>query len=332
MLFVTVSIFSPFWSGLGQEIPSRSRWVVVEKASRRVFLYEDGRRIAAFPCSLGLDPLSPKRARGDFATPEGLYRVREKHPSRRYFLFVGLDYPNLKDILLARWEGRISEREFREYLSAWEAGRPLSGPLGDGLGLHGGGLFRQKEGQRIRDWTHGCVALKNSDMERLYRFVSPGTPVLIYDRRKPLAQTLLELAPGKIRGPLREVRLRLALAPGLEADLLASSRRDGLLRLEVVGFSEGKVVFFLKDTNGNGHLEPLDRLWGRFPGGYPSLRGLILDTLPREVLHLVREGQTFGVMEEDGGPFSGIRNAGPGGGPAAGRPPHWLCAHHGLFP
>ncbi|RUM88332.1 MAG: hypothetical protein DSZ24_03960 [Thermodesulfatator sp.] len=322
-------------SFLLQIIPAKAnkaRWVVVEKSARRVYLYEGEREVAVFPCSLGLDPLSPKRARGDFATPEGLYQVREKHPSRRYHLFVGLNYPNLKDIFLARWEGRISEDAFRKYLAAWSQGRSLPGPLGGGVGLHGGGLFRRQGSQLYRDWTHGCIALKNQDIEKLYRFVSPGTPVLIYDRRKPLIQTLLELAPGRFQETLRKVQLWLPLGQGFGADLLALARKDGLRSLEIVGLSQRRVVFFLKDTNGNGELDPLDCFLGDFPGGYPALEQLVLDALPRQVLHLIEETGTFGVMEEDGAHLSGAGDAGPGGGVASCWPAYRLRAHHGLLP
>ena len=298
------------------EIPRR--YVVVEKAGHRVKLYENGRVVAMFPCSLGLDAVSPKRARGDFATPEGLYFVRGKHPSKRYYLFVELDYPNLKDILRARWEGRLSEKAFSEYLRAWTEGKTIPGSLGYAIGLHGGGLRRQIQGKTLRDWTHGCIALRNQDMARLYTFVKQGTPVLIYNRKRPLVETLAEIVPLAFSEESWEGRLRLRFPEmDLELELLISGSKNGLRSLQIVGWSlrAERILFYVRDLNGNGQLDPLDTLYSNvkaFPGGYSGLQAFILDELPRRVLNLIQENRK-GWVFTDGTHPERTPDAGQGG-------------------
>ena len=313
------------------------RYVVVEKSRREVRLYEDGRMVGVFPCSLGLGAESPKRSRGDFATPEGLYFVREKHPSRKYYLFVELDYPALKDILRAHWEGRLSDPLFSQYLRAWSDGRIIRGPLGYAVGLHGGGLVRKEGNKILRDWTHGCIALRNADMQRLYRFVRKGTPVLIYNRRRPLVETLAEVVPLVFSPEGWQGRLSLSFPEmNLSLDILVTGRRDGLRTLEIAGtnLSDGRPLFYVRDLNGNGRLDPLDTLYSDlqgFPGGYPALQRFILDELPRKVLNLVQENRRGWRMVNGGHPAR-KGDAEPVRGTSPGRKTAGVRAHHGILP
>ncbi len=299
--FAFLGIFLFFFMTIRTSVFSgENRWLVVEKSSRRLYLFEAGRLLETMPCSFGLNPLPPKREKGDLATPEGIYQVRAKRPSRKYYLFVELDYPNLKDVRRAYWEGRLSEEEYEKYLAAWATGKVLNGPLGNGIGIHGGGLYRQGEGRQVRDWTHGCIALSNEDMLRVYRFVRPGTPVLIYNRKRSFFDILQELVVPELED--REGwqgRLRLFLPRyGLELEILLSGQKNGSRRLELVGLSigAGEPLFFIRDLNGNGALEPLDRFYSRLeglPGGYRALQEIVLDELPREVLSLKGDGTYY---------------------------------------
>ncbi len=138
--------------------------VLVEKASGRCFLVRGGRVVATFTAELGRGGLAAKLHSGDGATPEGLYRVAEKRDGRRtkYYRALLLDYPNDDDRRAydrARREGRI--------------------PRGRGIGglieIHG-------EGGKGTNWTDGCVALANRDMDRVFAAVANGTPVTIVGR------------------------------------------------------------------------------------------------------------------------------------------------------
>ena len=297
-LFSLAGIIFLFLGGFSFPFQTRKddKWIVIEKASKTLTLYQQGKEIASFPCSFGLNPLIPKSKKGDLATPEGLYKVRYKRPSRKYYLFVGLDYPNLKDIRKAFWEGRLTEEEYQQYLEAYKAGRSLDGPLGNGIGIHGGGLYRKGKSRLVRNWTHGCIALADRDMESVYRFVEPGTPVLIYNRNRSFFEIMSELVvPDFLKEDGWQARLNLSLSEyQLDLKILLSAKRNGARAIEVVGIEpfSGRLLFYVRDLNGNGALEPLDRFYSRlggFPGGYPFLQRLVLDEVPKEVLNLIQK-------------------------------------------
>ncbi len=135
--------------------------VLVDKLRRLVIVYREGRRVAHFPAELGANGLQRKEHAGDRATPEGRYRiVQVKNASATHFYkALLLNYPNDEDRMrfaLGKRRGAISAR----------AG------IGSLIEIHGNG----GEG---RDWTDGCIALTNEDMDRLFAYVRAGTPVTI---------------------------------------------------------------------------------------------------------------------------------------------------------
>ncbi|UTF48838.1 L,D-transpeptidase [Desulfomicrobium sp. ZS1] len=159
------------------------RCLVVDKAARELVVFKDGRRVAAYPVSLGVDPVSDKRKVHDFATPEGLYFISYKKDPSQYHRTLGLSYPSLADAEKALAGGVISVSEYAKIVDASRRSRP--GPCGTGLGcaiaIHGGGVFRQFGSHLERDWTEGCVALDNADMDRLFAFCRQGDRVVIFN-------------------------------------------------------------------------------------------------------------------------------------------------------
>lgn len=259
--------------------------ILVEKFSRTLYLYQDTVLFKAFPVSLGFDPISPKRREGDGATPEGLYYVSAKHRSRRYGLFIGLSYPSLKDIALARWEGRLNPKEYQLCLEEIRTNRHGHCPLGYNIGIHGGGVFRKGENGPERDWTHGCIALDDKDVEVVYNFVEPGTPVLIYDAQKPLFEILKHLVPfssfraqdGVWHGDWELVTPSLILKLSLIEDL------EGRRQLTIIGYESlsERLLFWLNDRNGDGVLEPWEprQCYGDCLS-YQAIKRFILENLP----------------------------------------------------
>jgi hypothetical protein len=135
--------------------------IVVNKYGRQLSLYRAGRELMSFTVELGSNGLERKLHAGDRATPEGLYRVVVKKGSgaTRYHLALLLDYPNPED-----------RRRYSQAVAAGEIARGVG--IGSLIEIHG-------DGGSGRDWTDGCVALANDDMERLYQLVTAGTPVVI---------------------------------------------------------------------------------------------------------------------------------------------------------
>ncbi len=135
--------------------------IVVDKLRRRLVLYENGRQRAVFTAELGGNGLERKLHTGDRATPEGRYRVTVKKSggATKYYLALLIDYPNAADL--------------RRYRAAEAAGTVRRGTgAGSLIEIHG-------HGGTGRDWTDGCVALSNEDMEALFAKVRVGTPVTI---------------------------------------------------------------------------------------------------------------------------------------------------------
>lgn len=154
------------WRRLADETIAQSKRqgtsaFIVDKLNRKLHVYQSGKRVATFTAELGAKGLNRKLHSGDQATPEGQYRVTEvRGPGRtKYYKALMLDYPNAED--RARFaHGRKSGQV------------PLRAGIGSLIEVHG-------EGGQGRDWTDGCVALTNRDMDKVFARARVGTPVTI---------------------------------------------------------------------------------------------------------------------------------------------------------
>ncbi len=156
-----------------QVITLRSPRVVVVKSQRRVHLFDGERLVRSYPADLGFAPAGPKRLADDGRTPEGRFRVVSKNAASPNHRFLGLDYPDLNT---AKWgcdRGLISMGELSGIEQAHaRGGCPEWGTaLGGGVGIHGGG--------RGEDWTAGCIALTDRDVEELFAVLRIGDEVEI---------------------------------------------------------------------------------------------------------------------------------------------------------
>lgn len=135
--------------------------ILVDKLKRRLVIYRDGRPVATFPAELGLNGLRAKSHSGDRATPEGLYRVVDLKEGRRtrYYKALLIDYPNDAD------RARFALRQRRGEI-------PRRVGIGNLIEIHG-------DGGEGRDWTDGCVALRNDYMDSVYAHARLGTRVTI---------------------------------------------------------------------------------------------------------------------------------------------------------
>ncbi|PRY93041.1 L,D-transpeptidase-like protein [Hasllibacter halocynthiae] len=132
--------------------------IVVYKAEREVHLLHHDAVLESFDMELGFAPEGTKERYGDGRTPEGRYFIDRRNPESRYHLSLGIDYPR----------GVDQQR-------ATEAGVD---PGGD-IFFHG----TPREFAGRDDWTAGCLAIPNRDIERMYAMVGIGTPVDIYAAR-----------------------------------------------------------------------------------------------------------------------------------------------------
>jgi len=165
------------WLRLNEEMKQWSKnnssvSLVVEKFSRKCIVYKSGKKIREFEVELGVNWLGDKMQKGDKATPEGKYFVTVKKSGRNtiYYKALLINFPNADD-----------KRRFNQLKAAGVINR--NAQIGGAIEIHGGG------GKGI-DWTDGCVALENRDMDNLYALCSVGTPVAIVGSLTPLDKIL----------------------------------------------------------------------------------------------------------------------------------------------
>lgn len=139
---------------------SQVDYVVVQKKDHLLSLWKQGRLVKTFPVmAMGANPVGQKVYEGDERTPEGQYFIEEKHPSQNFQKFLKISYPNEKDRALAKRFGM---------------------PPGGSVGIHGDRGGMPGFWQRFKkDWTDGCLAMRNADIEEIYTMVDVGTPILI---------------------------------------------------------------------------------------------------------------------------------------------------------
>jgi murein L,D-transpeptidase YafK len=149
----------------------------VYKAQRALEAWRDGRCVLRAGVSLGPGAAEGRKLReGDLRTPEGGYFVCAKNASSKYYLSLGISYPNARDAREGFARGEITGEQLEAIISA-EIGRrrpDWDTPLGGFVMIHG-----EHPGGRTGDWTAGCAALKNADMRALFEMAEIGDEVEI---------------------------------------------------------------------------------------------------------------------------------------------------------
>lgn len=149
--------------------------IVVRKSERMLRAHCSGGGVVEMTVALGREPLGDKRAAGDLRTPEGRYRIIGPAEPSRFHAFVPIDYPAVRDADRALDEGRIGARDHARIVAAHAQGSAPPGdtPLGGGIGLHGEGA-RWAGDSRHLDWTLGCIALADRDLDFVIARIEPG--------------------------------------------------------------------------------------------------------------------------------------------------------------
>ncbi|QBF34114.1 murein L,D-transpeptidase family protein [Thalassococcus sp. S3] len=135
----------------GPEVTS----IVVNKSDRKMYLLHHDRVLKDYRFELGFAPVGHKQFEGDGKTPEGTYIIDRRNPNSRFHLSLGISYPNEQDIAFAKAMGKK--------------------PGGD-IFIHGQPNAFKAKGD---DWTWGCIAVKNREMEQIYAMVNNGTVITI---------------------------------------------------------------------------------------------------------------------------------------------------------
>ena len=134
--------------------------IVVEKVARKLSIFRDGRRLKTYRVALGRSPIGPKEKEGDMKTPEGIYKIDGRNAQSSFHLALHISYPSDND------NTRAAERG----VSA-----------GFDIMIHGirNGLGWMGAWHRWKDWTVGCIALTDEEIEELWRVTPDGTTIEI---------------------------------------------------------------------------------------------------------------------------------------------------------
>jgi murein L,D-transpeptidase YafK len=134
--------------------------IAVEKSARKLSIFREGKHLKTYRVALGRNPIGSKQQEGDMKTPEGIYQIDYRNPQSDYHLALHISYPSTDDV------ARALERGV---------------PAGFDIMIHGlpngGGWIGAFH--RRKDWTAGCIALTDEEIEELFRVTPDGTAIEI---------------------------------------------------------------------------------------------------------------------------------------------------------
>jgi murein L,D-transpeptidase YafK len=147
--------------------------LVVKKSQRKLELFDGEKLIKTYKIVLGFAPIGDKEKEGDGKTPEGDYYIFTKNNQSKFYLSLGVSYPNIEDAMLGLKTKLITKAEYDKIVEAVKNKKmpPQNTKLGGEIYIHGGGTSE--------DWTWGCAALKNEEIKELFDAIPVGTRVKI---------------------------------------------------------------------------------------------------------------------------------------------------------
>ncbi|MBU1667238.1 L,D-transpeptidase family protein [bacterium] len=137
--------------------------VIIKKSTRMLYLSSQGEIYKKYHITLGQIPEGAKEFEGDMKTPEGIYILDWRQSSPQYYKSIHISYPNVKDRAYAEENGMSAGGMIMIH------GTPTNwslSPLGDWMPM-------------LLDWTEGCIAMSNDDMEEVWAHTTNGTPIII---------------------------------------------------------------------------------------------------------------------------------------------------------
>lgn len=132
--------------------------IVVVKSDRTLTVFSKSVKIKTYLIGLGKNPVGKKQFEGDFKTPEGLYFIDDKSARSKYHKNLSVSYPNEADIKYAAAQNKTAGGEIK---------------------IHGLPIGYEEKNYKRYDWTWGCIALTNTEIDELYAHIKLGSPILI---------------------------------------------------------------------------------------------------------------------------------------------------------
>lgn len=141
-------------------VAAKADSVIVLKSERRLLLFRDGRELKSYPIALGSNPVGHKLRRNDGRTPEGGYVLDRRNAESRFHRSIRVSYPNAADRTRAQRLGVAPGGNVMVH------GQPAEGWITGAT-------------RAAWDWTEGCIAVSNADMDEVWDLVDDGTPIKI---------------------------------------------------------------------------------------------------------------------------------------------------------
>lgn len=138
--------------------PAKIDRLVVFKAKRQMLAFQGEQLMKIYPIALGFNPVGHKQFEGDGKTPEGIYFINDRNPNSAYHKNLGVSYPNEADKAYAESQGKSAGGLIKIH-----GLRNGSGAIGK---LH-----------LLKDWTHGCIAVTDEEIDELYQAVIPNAVI-----------------------------------------------------------------------------------------------------------------------------------------------------------
>jgi len=138
--------------------------LVVYKSKRQLLAFSNDKLIKSYTIALGKNPVGPKQFKDDNKTPEGVYKIDNKSAISKYHKNLGISYPNDRDKSFARKNKKDPGGEIKIH------GLPNKMVMPNKL----------QKFHKFNDWTLGCIAVTNDEIDELYKFVKIGTTIIIY--------------------------------------------------------------------------------------------------------------------------------------------------------
>ncbi|MBI3139708.1 MAG: L,D-transpeptidase [Sphingobacteriales bacterium] len=140
--------------------------ITIDKSDYELSVFDEDGWYATYPVVFGNNSLADKKMEGDKNTPEGTFRITSKRVHEKWCRFLSLDYPT-----------RESMEKFRQRKQRGEI--PANARIGGGIGIHGTWPHEDFVIDRYKNWTLGCISMKNDDVKELYQYAGAGTVVTI---------------------------------------------------------------------------------------------------------------------------------------------------------
>lgn len=148
------------------DVSSDSLTILINKRDYRLTVISSGNTLKTYPVVFGGNPVDDKLMEGDGCTPEGVFYLEDKYPHRSWNKFVWLNYP--------------TGDSWKKHNNAKAAGQiPGDAQIGGEIGLHGVPANNDDLVDKRINWTLGCISMRNRDLDEVYPYITPSTPIVI---------------------------------------------------------------------------------------------------------------------------------------------------------